>query len=109
MSGRTQLNETDQNQFLSNPKWFCDSTVARAKTAMPAWENVFAFGCVALFCCSCFEVLGTSEPPNEIGFAPTLKIQPAPNSSLQPDFKAASLKTKIVTSSKTRLLALIWS
>ena len=39
----------------------------------------------------------------------TLKIQPAPNSSLQPDFKAASLKTKIVTSPKTRLLALIWS
>ena len=72
MSGRTQLNETDQNQFLSNPKWFCDSTVARAKTAVPAWENDFVFGCVALFCCSCFEVLGTSEPPNQIGFAPKL-------------------------------------
>ena len=40
---------------------------------------------------------------------PTLKIQPAPNLSLQPDFKAASLKTKIVTSPKTKLLALIWS
>ena len=38
-----------------------------------------------------------------------LKIQPAPNLSLQPDFKAASLKTKIVTSPKTKLLALIWS
>ena len=45
---------------------------------------------------------------NEIEPA-TLKIQPAPNLSLQPDFKAASLKTKIVTSPKTKLLALIWS
>ena len=49
VSGRTQLNETDQNQFLINPKWFCDSTVARAKTAVPAWENVFLFRpCVVL-------------------------------------------------------------
>ena len=44
VSGRIQLNETDQNQLLRSPKWFCDSTVARAKTEVPAWESIFAFG-----------------------------------------------------------------